>query len=89
MNKDIKVQYIDSIPSIENRDPTLFYFDIRNSEVDNGYTIEEKVLVNNIGSIASNVDLLKGKKFITDVEFEKLKPKIVNDLIQDNELEME
>lgn len=89
MDKDIKVQYISSIPSKENQDSTLYYFDIRNSEIDNGYTIERNVLANNIGSIVCNVDLLKDKEFITDEEFEKLNPIIVNNLINENEMEME
>lgn len=89
MNQIIKVQYINSIPNKEDMDYTLYYFDIRDSEVDNGYTIERNVLANNIGSIVCNIDLLGDKKFITDEEFKKLNPIIVNDLMKDNEMEME
>ena len=84
MREKVKVQYINSIPNEKNTDDTLYYFDIRNSEIDKGYTIERKVLVNNIGSIACNIDLLGDKKFITDQEFEKLNAIILNDLIKDN-----
>lgn len=89
MEKNIKVQYISSIPNIESRDPKLHYFDIRDSEIDDGYTIERGVRINNIGSIACNVDILGDKDFITDEEFEKLNPEIVKDLIKEDEIEME
>ena len=64
--KNLKLQWLDKIPPPEERDPKLFYYDIRDSEIDNGYTIERGVLVNNIGSLVTNKDILKDKEFITD-----------------------
>ena len=43
--KNLKLQWLDKIPPPEERDPKLFYYDIRDSEIDNGYTIERGVLV--------------------------------------------
>ena len=64
--KNLKLQWIDKIPPPEERNPELFYYDIRNSEIDNGYTVERGVLANNIGSLVTNKDILGDKKFITD-----------------------
>lgn len=84
----LKIQFISKIPSIEERNPELFYFDLRNSEVDNGYTIERSVLVNNIGSIVTNKDILKDKEFITDEELEGLEYEEVTDLyVKQNSIE--
>lgn len=46
--KNLKLQWLDKIPPPEERNPELFYYDIRNSDIDNGYTIERGVLVDNI-----------------------------------------
>ena len=45
-----KLQWLHEKPPIKERKPNLFYYDIRNSEIDNGYQIERGVLVNNIGT---------------------------------------
>ena len=50
----LKIQWLHEKPPIAERNPNLFYYDIRNSEVDNGYQIERGVLVNNIGSLVAN-----------------------------------
>ena len=68
--KNLKLQWLDKIPPPEERNPELFYYDIRNSNIDDGYTIERGVLVNNIGSLVTNKDILKDKEFITDKELE-------------------
>ena len=78
--KNLKLQWLDKIPPPEERDPKLFYYDIRDSEIDNGYTIERGVLVNNIGSLVTNKDILKDKEFITDKELESLHYEEVQDL---------
>lgn len=84
----LKIQFISKIPSIEERNPELFYFDLRDSEVDNGYTIERNVLVNNIGSLVANKDILKDKEFITDEELEGLEYEEVTDLyVKQNSIE--
>ena len=78
--KNLKLQWLDKIPPPEERNPELFYYDIRNSDIDDGYTIERGVLVNNIGSLVTNKDILKDKEFITDKELENLHYEEVQDL---------
>ena len=86
--KNLKLQWLDKIPPPEERDPKLFYYDIRDSEIDNGYTIERGVLVNNIGSLVTNKDILKDKEFITDKELENLHYEEVQDLyVKHNSIE--
>jgi hypothetical protein len=86
--KDLKIQWIDKIPPPEERNPELFYYDIRNSDIDDGYTIEKGVLVNNIGSLVTNKDILSNKKFITDKELESLHYEEVQDLyVKHNSME--
>ena len=76
----LKIQWINKIPPPEERNPELFFYDLRNSEIDNGFTIERRVLVNNIGSLVTNKDILGDKKFITDDEFYNLQFDEVQDL---------
>ena len=86
--KNLKLQWIDKIPSPEERNPELFYYDIRDSEIDNGYTIERGVLANNIGSLVTNEDILGDKKFITDEELNNLHYEEVQDLyVKQNSIE--
>ncbi len=86
--KNLKLQWLDKIPPPEERNPELFYYDIRNSDIDNGYTIERGVLVNNIGSLVANKDILKDKEFITDKELENLHYEEVQDLyVKHNSIE--
>ena len=67
----------------------MFYYDLRDSETDRGYTIEQNVLVNNIGSLVANQDILKGKEYITDEELEELDYQEVSYLENNMEEEME
>ena len=69
--KDLKIQQIDKIPPPEEKNPELFYYDIRNSDIDNGYTTEKGVLVNNIGSLVTNKDILGDKEYIIDRRIQK------------------
>ena len=86
--KSLKLQWIDKIPPPEERNPELFYYDIRNSEIDNGYTVERGVLANNIGSLVTNKDILGDKKFITDEELNSLHYEEVQDLyVKQNSIE--
>ena len=86
--KNLKLQWLDKIPPPEERNPELFYYDIRNSDIDNGYTIERGVLVNNIGSLVTNKDILKDKELITDKELENLHYEEVQDLyVKHNSIE--
>ena len=86
--KNLKIQFISKIPSKEERNPELFYYDIRDSEIDNGYTIEKNVLVNNIGSLVCNKDILKDKEYITNEELEGLEFEEVTDLyVKQNSIE--
>ena len=66
--ENLKVQFVTPRIPKEKRETNLFYYELRDSEVDNGYTIERFVLVNNIGSLVCNKDLLGEKNFITDTE---------------------
>lgn len=86
--KDLKIQWIDKIPPPEERNPELFYYDIRNSDIDDGYTIEKGVLVNNIGSLVTNKNILGDKEYITDKELENLHYEEVQDLyVKHNSIE--
>ena len=86
--KNLKLQWLDKIPPPKERNPELFYYDIRNSDIDDGYTIERGVLVNNIGSLVTNKDILKDKEFITDKELENLHYEEVQDLyVKHNSIE--
>ena len=86
--KNLKLQWIDKIPPPEERNPELFYYDIRNSEIDNGYTVERGVLANNIGSLVTNKDILGDKKFITDEELNSLHYEEFQDLyVKQNSIE--
>ena len=78
--KDLKLQWIDKIPTIEEQNPELFYYDLRDSDIGNGFTIKKSVLVNNIGSIVTNKDILGEKDFITNNEFNNLQFEEVHDL---------
>ena len=88
-NTKLKVQFIHQKPPLEERNTELYYYDLRDSEIDKGYTIEENVLVNNIGSLVTNQDILKGKPCITDEEFEELDYEEVDNLYNEIEEEME
>ena len=79
LDDKLKIQFIDKKPPIEERNPRLFYYDIRNSDVDNGYTVERNVLVNNIGSLVANKDILNDKEYITDEELQELEYEEVTD----------
>ena len=59
---------------------------MENLKVDNGYTIERFVLVNNIGSLVCNKDLLGEKNFITDTELFAMNFNEVVDLYKVNEV---
>ena len=86
--KNLKLQWLDKVPPPEERNPELFYYDIRNSDIDDGYTIERGVLVNNIGSLVTNKDILKDKELITDKELENLHYEEVQDLyVKHNSIE--
>jgi hypothetical protein len=86
--ENLKIQWIDKIPPTEERNPELFYYDVRDADIGNGYTIERNVLVNNIGSMVTNKDILGDKEFITDEEFDKLHYEEVQDLyVKPNSME--
>jgi len=92
--KDLKIQWIDKIPPVEERNPELFYYDLRDADIGNGYTIERNVAVNNIGSLVTNKDILEDKDFITDEEFANLHFEEVQDLYvkansMENDIELE
>ena len=88
-NPSLKVQFIHQKPPIEERNLDLFYYDLRDSEIDRGYTIEQNVLANNIGSLVANQDILKGKPYITDEQFEEMNYLEVNYLENGIEEDME
>lgn len=87
--QDLKIQWLNKIPPKEQQNPELFYYDLRDGN-GNSYTIERKVLVDNIGSIATNKDILGNNEFITDKEFSELHFKEVQDLyVEQNSNELE
>ena len=80
MNKDnVKLKYTDITkkPPINERNPNLFYYDLRDADEGLGYDIERNVIINNIGSIVTNKDILGDREFITDEEFEMLEAEYV------------
>lgn len=84
----VKLQFISGNIPIEERKMELFYYDLRNSEIDDGFTIERRVLVNNIGSIVTNKDILGDKESITNEELENIEYEQVTDLyIKQNYIE--
>jgi len=86
--ENLKLQFIDRIPPVEERNPNLFYYDLRNSEVDDGFTVERGVLANNIGSIVTNKDILGDKDLITNEELEDMKYEQVTNLyVKQNSME--
>lgn len=85
----LKIQFIDKKPQVEERNPNLYYYDIRDADVGNGYTIERDVLVNNIGSLVANKDILKDKEYITDEELQELEFEETTDLYNEIENDME
>ena len=86
--ENLKLQFISRIPPLEERNPKLFYYDLRNSEIDDGFTVERGVLVNNIGSIVTNKEILGDKESITNEELENMKYEQVTDLyIKQNSIE--
>ena len=86
--KNLKLQWIDKIPPPEERNPELFYYDIRNTQIEKGSNVERGVLANNIGSLVTNKDILGDKKFITDEELNSLHYEEVQDLyVKQNSIE--
>ena len=84
--ENLKVQFVTPRIPKEKRKANLFYYELRDSEVDNGYTIERFVLVNNIGSLVCNKDILGEKNFITDTELFAMNFKEVVDLYKIDEV---
>lgn len=84
----LKIQWLHEKPPMEERDPNLFYYDIRDSYVDNGFQIERSVWANNIGSLVTNKDILEGKDFLNDDELRELHYEEVQDLyVKPNSIE--
>ncbi len=84
----VKLQFISGNIPIEERKTELFYYDLRNSEIDDGFTVERRALVNNIGSIVTNKDILGDKESITNEELENIEYEQVTDLyIKQNYIE--
>lgn len=79
----LKIQFVTLRIPHEKRNPKLFYYELRDSEWDNGYTIERFAWVNNIGSLVSNQDLLGDKKIITDTELYAMDFEEVIDLYEE------
>lgn len=86
--KNLKLQWIEKIPPSEERNPELFYYDLRDSEIDNGFTVERGVLVNNIGSIVTNQDILGDKEF-DNLQFEEVHDLYVKQNSMESDLELE
>ncbi len=78
--KDLKLQWIGEKPPAEERNPNLFYYDVRSADFGVGYTVERNVLVNHIGALVTNKDILGDKEFITDEELDDLEYDEVYDL---------
>lgn len=81
MDKKLKIQWLDEKPPIKERDPKLYYYDIRDGE-GSGYSIERSVLANNIGSLVTNKDILGERDWLNDEELDNLHPEVVNNLVK-------
>lgn len=88
-NTQLLIQFINEKPPVEERNIELYYYDLRCADMGDGYTIENNVLVNNIGSLVTNQDILKGKEYITNEELEDLQYVEVNYLCNEIEDEIE
>lgn len=78
----MKLKYIELYekPPLEERNPSLFYFDCRTGDDYFGFDIEKNVVVNHEGSIVCNMDILQGREFITDDDFYAMNPIEVDDI---------
>ena len=74
----LRVQWLSYKPQIEKRNPNLFYYDIRDTF--DGYIIEKNVLVNYIGSLVTNVDILKDQGFMMLNDLETMNYRTVNNM---------
>jgi len=68
-------EYVDFSPLEQNkitalRKQGLFVFHLRDQE--NGFTIERKALINRIGFLVTDTNILGDKEYITDEEFSNL-----------------
>ena len=55
--------------ALQDRDKKLFYYELREYDNGNGYTIENNVTVNFAGTLISNFDVLNGKEYIDYNDF--------------------
>ena len=60
----------DRVPK-ESRDKDLYYYELREYDNGEGYTIEKKVIVNFAGTLISRVELLHNKEYIDYNDFLK------------------
>ena len=75
---ELRVQWLNYKPQIEKRNPNLFYYDIRDTS--DGYIIEKNVLINYIGSLVTNIDILKDKGFMMLNDLETMNYRTVNNM---------
>ena len=66
----IKYSILGSRP--KEKKENLFYYDLREYDDGDGYTIEKRALVNNIGCLITDTEILKDKEFVDGEEFEKM-----------------
>ena len=55
----------------QNREKDLYYYELREYDNEDGYTIEKKVVVNFAGTLISNIELLHNKEYMDYNEFLK------------------
>ena len=60
----------DRVPE-ESRDKDLYYYELREYDVGEGFTIEKKVLVNFAGTLISRVELLHNREYLDYNKFLK------------------
>lgn len=69
----------------KDRDPKLYYYELRSDDEGNGYTIERRVIVNNIGCLVTTEDILDDNDYIDGDRFESMDIFYNPDLIKHKE----
>ena len=67
--KKVKYQEVSIRIPKEKRKKNLFYYELRDDE-GTSYRIERSVIINNIGSLITDKDILDNKKFIMDKDLD-------------------
>lgn len=71
---------------LNKRVPGLFYYDLRSADDPmDGYTIERHVLINHIGTLVTDTDILGSRELMDDEEFDRLETEYDNTMVIEKE----